>query len=80
MRYEIRIAGRMLEETSRMAFPELVCSYLPAQTVLSGEVTDEAHLYGLLHRIQSLGLRVTDMHELPVPGTSGLPSEQGRAP
>ncbi len=69
MRYEIRIAGRMLEDTVRTAFPELSSCYIPDQTLLFGDVTDEAHLYGLLNRFQSLGLRVTELRQLPaVPG------------
>ena len=30
-----------------------------------GPVVDEAHLYGLLMRCQSLGLRVLEMRQLP---------------
>lgn len=35
------------------------------QTVLFGEVVDEAHLFGLLARFQSLGLRVLEMRQMP---------------
>ncbi|RPF30917.1 hypothetical protein EDD92_0732 [Streptomyces sp. TLI_185] len=64
MRYEIRVEGQM-SETLSAAFPELDTSLAPRQTVLSGEVTDEAHLYGLLARFQSLGLHVVEMRRLP---------------
>ncbi|MDH6129920.1 hypothetical protein P3T39_006913 [Kitasatospora sp. GP82] len=40
-------------------------SRAPEQTLLFGTVTDEAHLYGLLARFQSLGLRVLEMRKLP---------------
>lgn len=35
------------------------------QTLLYGPVVDEAHLYGLLARFRSLGLRVVEMRQLP---------------
>jgi hypothetical protein len=38
---------------------------MSGQTVLFGTVIDEAHLYGLLVRCQSLGLRVMEMRQLP---------------
>lgn len=65
MRYEIRIAGAILETTAREAFPELEPRVVPAQTILCGQVVDEAHLYGLLVRFQELGLRVTELRQVP---------------
>ncbi|WP_432056872.1 hypothetical protein [Streptomyces sp. bgisy022] len=64
MRYEIRIDGR-LSQTLADAFPELDHVVMSGQTVLFGTVLDEAHLYGLLTRCQSLGLRVLEMRQLP---------------
>jgi hypothetical protein len=64
MRYEIRVDGH-LSETLTEAFPELEHVVMSGQTVLYGPVIDEAHLYGLLTRFQSLGLRVVEMRELP---------------
>ncbi|MEU6217493.1 hypothetical protein ABZ845_08220 [Streptomyces sp. NPDC047022] len=64
MRYEIRVDGQMSEALSR-AFPELDRLVLAGETVLVGPVVDEAHLYGLLARFQSLGLSVVEMHRLP---------------
>ncbi|MFD3732186.1 hypothetical protein [Streptomyces sp. NPDC058632] len=64
MRYEIRVEGH-LSETPANAFPELDHVVMPGQTVLFGTVVDEAHLYGLLTRCQSLGLHVTEMRQLP---------------
>ncbi|MFF4804402.1 hypothetical protein ACFY1U_39520 [Streptomyces sp. NPDC001351] len=64
MRYEIRVDGQM-SDTLTAAFPELDSFVGPRQTVLLGEVTDEAHLYGLLARFQSLGLHVVEMRRLP---------------
>ncbi|AOT60338.1 MULTISPECIES: hypothetical protein [Streptomyces] len=64
MRYEIRVEGH-LSETLAKAFPELSRVEMSGQTVLYGPVVDEAHLYGLLARCQSLGLRVVEMRRLP---------------
>ena len=64
MRYEIRVDGHM-SETLAKAFPELDHVLMSGQTVLYGPVVDEAHLYGLLTRFQSLGLHVLEMRQLP---------------
>ncbi|GAA5036043.1 hypothetical protein GCM10023335_82560 [Streptomyces siamensis] len=64
MRYEIRVEGHM-SETLTKAFPELDHVVMSGQTVLFGPVVDEAHLYALLARCQSLGLRVVEMRPLP---------------
>lgn len=64
MQYEIRVDGQM-SETMTKAFPELDSFVVPHQTVLFGPVTDEAQLYGLLARCQSLGLHVVEMRRLP---------------
>ncbi|MFD4977300.1 hypothetical protein [Streptomyces sp. NPDC058424] len=53
------------EEVNK-AFPELLDHVvMSGQTVLFGPVVDEAHLYGLLARCQSLGLRVLEMRRIP---------------
>ncbi|GAA1006014.1 hypothetical protein STXM2123_1953 [Streptomyces sp. F-3] len=64
MRYEIRVDGQM-SETLAKAFPELDHVVMSGQTVLFGPVVDEAHLYGLLARCRSLGLRVLEMRRVP---------------
>ncbi|MEV5310554.1 MULTISPECIES: hypothetical protein [unclassified Streptomyces] len=64
MRYEIRVDGH-LSETQSKAFPELDHVAISGQTVLFGRVVDEAHLYGLLARCRSLGLRVVEMRQVP---------------
>ncbi|MCX5599133.1 MULTISPECIES: hypothetical protein [Streptomyces] len=64
MRYEIRVDGHM-SETLTSAFPELDHVMMSGHTVLYGSVIDEAHLYGLLARCRSLGLRVLEMRQLP---------------
>ncbi|MET9689444.1 hypothetical protein ACXNSR_36585 [Streptomyces sp. NC-S4] len=64
MRYEFRISG-VVPDTLAASFPELDRTPVPEQTLLFGSVVDEAHLYGLLTRFQSLGLRVLEMRRLP---------------
>ncbi|WP_030345963.1 hypothetical protein [Streptomyces sp. NRRL S-1022] len=64
MRYEIRVDGEMTETLAK-AFPELEHVVMSGQTILYGPVVEEAHLYGLLARCQSLGLRVLEMRQAP---------------
>jgi hypothetical protein len=64
VRYEIRVEGH-LSKALVNAFPELSHVVMSGQTVLFGPVVDEAHLYGLLARCQSLGLRVLEMRRVP---------------
>lgn len=64
MRYEFRIAG-LVSAALAEAFPELDQTAMPDQTLFYGTVTDEAHLFGLLNRFQSLGLHVLEMRQLP---------------
>ncbi|MFH0518911.1 hypothetical protein ACHBTE_17290 [Streptomyces sp. M41] len=64
MRCEIRVDGHMSDELTT-AFPELDSFVVLKQTLLYGEVSDEAHLYGLLIRFQSLGLHVMEFRRLP---------------
>ncbi|MFD3539177.1 hypothetical protein ACFWUQ_06705 [Streptomyces sp. NPDC058662] len=64
MRYEFRVSG-IVPDTLAASFPELDRMPVPEQTLLLGTVLDEAHLYGLLTRFQSLGMRVLEMRRLP---------------
>jgi hypothetical protein len=62
--YEITVRGR-LGDTLTAAFDDLTAKFTPAQTVLSGELADQAALYGVLERIESLGLELVDVHVSP---------------
>jgi hypothetical protein len=45
----------------------------PVSPILHGPVEDQAALYGLLERIQSLGLELVEVRRLPdSPGEPGL--------
>ena len=56
-RYEFRVAG-LLSERTRGAFPDMTVVDAPPETVIVGDVLDDAHLYGVLGLIQDLGLRL----------------------
>lgn len=58
--YEITVRGR-LSETLMAAFRGLAATPVPAGTVLSGEIADQAALFGVLARIESLGLELVDV-------------------
>jgi hypothetical protein len=61
--YEIRIKGR-LSDSLLAAFEGMRASVQPVETVLYGPVQDQAALYGLLNRIQSLGLELVEIRQL----------------
>ena len=61
--YEIKVRGRLspslateFAELSLTAYPEL------GGTVLRGPVEDQAALYGLLRRLEALGLELVEVH------------------
>lgn len=68
--YEIRIKGRM-SEAMQSAFEEFEVSTAPVETVLHGQVLDQAALHGLLDRIAALGLELVEVRRL-----AGGPEEQ----
>jgi hypothetical protein len=62
--YEIRIKGR-LRDSLLAAFEGLTATVETGETVLRGQVRDQAALYGLLDRVQSLGLELVEVRRLP---------------
>ena len=58
--YQITVAGR-LSATLIGAFDGLTARPSAAGTVLCGEIVDQAALFGLLTRIESLGLELVDV-------------------
>lgn len=62
--YEIHIKGRV-NEAFRFAFEELTITVEPIETVLRGVNLDQAALYGILDRIQALGLELIEIRRLP---------------
>ena len=79
-RYEIRVRGRVSEETAS-AFEGLALDVHPVETVLHGDVADQAALHGILDRVQALGLELIEVRQLPqhapLPDTIGAFSTLG---
>jgi hypothetical protein len=61
--YEIRIRGAVGEQV-RSAFEGMDATLACGDTVLRGPVRDQAALYGLLERIQALGLELVEVRRL----------------
>lgn len=65
MRYEFIIKGSV-PEAVEAELPEMACtSYPTGGTVLYGPVGDSADVLTMLARINSLGLSVVEMRQLP---------------
>ena len=62
--YEIRVRGQ-LGETLLGAFPGLRAQAQGAETVLTGEITDQAALHGVLAQIEALGLELLELRRMP---------------
>jgi hypothetical protein len=61
--YQITVAGR-LSEALMGAFDGFSATPSAAGTVICGEVTDQAALFGVLERIESLGLELIAVRRL----------------
>jgi hypothetical protein len=59
--YEIRVRGS-LGETLLGAFPALRARAHGTETVLAGVLPDQAALFGVLGRIEALGLELLEVH------------------
>jgi hypothetical protein len=58
--YQIRVRGR-LSQMLLGAFPELRAQLLRSETLLAGQLPDQAALFGVLHRIEALGLELLEV-------------------
>jgi len=56
-RYRIILRGR-LSQRFESAFEGMALESGPNQTVLVGDVRDQAHLYGLLDRLRDFGIEL----------------------
>ena len=61
--YEIRITG-ILPPEALLDFEELVASVEPVETVVHGQLPDQAALHGLLARLELLGVQVLEVRRL----------------
>jgi hypothetical protein len=55
--YQVRVRGR-LSEMLLGAFPELHAQTRGAETLLAGQLPDQAALFGVLDRVEALGLEL----------------------
>ena len=62
--YEITIRGR-LSAALICAFDGLTATPCAANTVISGEIRDQSALYGVLERIDALGLELLHVRTTP---------------
>ena len=56
-RYRIILRGRLGDHFAS-AFDGMTLEPGPGQTVLTGEIRDQAHLYGLLDRLRDFGIEL----------------------
>jgi hypothetical protein len=63
-RYEIHIKGRVGQELAEV-FEGLIAEVQPVETVLLGELVDQAALHGVIDRVQALGLELIEVRRLP---------------
>jgi len=70
--YELHIKGRVGESLTR-TFAGMIAEVHPVETVLHGDLADQAALHGLLHQIQALGLELVEVRRLP----AGEPFAEG---
>ena len=60
MHYQVRVRGR-LSKTTLAAFPELRAQVRGSETVLAGQLPDQAALFGVLGRVEALGLELLEV-------------------
>ena len=68
--YEIRIKGR-LSDAATSLFEQFTASVKPAETVMRGQVRDQAELHGLLDQIQALGLDLIEVRQVESDDSKG---------
>jgi hypothetical protein len=73
-RYRIVLRGR-LSKRFESAFEGMALEPGPDQTVLVGDVRDQAHLYGLLDRLRDFGIELVAVEKAE---THGIGTEPGR--
>jgi hypothetical protein len=62
-RYEIRLRGRIGKGTLAR-FEGFDAEVEPAETVLTGQIVDQAALHGLLDKIEGLGLELVEVRQV----------------
>jgi hypothetical protein len=62
--YRIVVRGE-LSDRYAVAIEGMHIETKDGRTILTGEVVDQPHLYGILNRVNSLGLELLSVHALP---------------
>ena len=74
--YEIRVTG-VLPPEALLDFDRLTASVEPVETVVHGQIQDQAALNGLLARLETFGVEVVEVRRLhekdPQAGDQGRP-------
>ena len=76
--YEVRITG-VVPDVALRELDEIEVARQEMRTVLSGRFTDQAALYGFLHRLRSLGLEVVEVRQVAAEGSLDRGSPPGEA-
>ncbi|TYL54939.1 hypothetical protein FXB39_04875 [Nocardioides sp. BGMRC 2183] len=63
-RIMIRVDAQLTDELST-AFPHLTARHQPATTALTGELTDQEELQGVLSLLSTLGVGVVEIVTIP---------------
>jgi hypothetical protein len=61
--YEVRVTG-VVPDVALVGLDDVEVARQEMRTVLSGRFTDQAALYGFLHRLRSLGLEVVEVRQV----------------
>lgn len=69
MDYELVLRGEIGDRFG-LLFEGMSLERTPGHTVLTGEVLDQAHLHGLIERIQELGIELVSVNPLPRKGSA----------
>jgi hypothetical protein len=67
MSYEFVLRGEIGDRFG-LLFEGMHLERTPGHTVLTGVVLDQAHLHGLIERIQELGIELVSVNPLPRKG------------
>ena len=78
-RYEIRIRGQLDARWSDW-LEGFALTVSDEHTTLTGRISDQAALHGLLRRIGNLGLTLVSVTALPEPPTESASSPEGEKP
>lgn len=62
--YRIVVSGELSERYS-VAFEGMEMEVKSGRTILTGEISDDPHLHGILDRIGSLGLKLVSVESTP---------------